>query len=68
MKILQANRIAPDGTPHFAASHLGYSVCLCPIKGTPGLNELKRVCIVFHFILRIKKHNLVKFHTKKEYF
>ena len=19
----------------------GYSVCLCPIKGTPGLNELK---------------------------
>ena len=20
---------------------LGYAVCLCPIKGTPGLNELK---------------------------
>ena len=20
---------------------LGYPVCLCPIKGTPGLNELK---------------------------
>ena len=23
MKILSANRIAPDGTPRFAASHLG---------------------------------------------
>ena len=23
MKFLQANRIAPDGTPRFAASHLG---------------------------------------------
>ena len=23
MKFLQANRIAPDGTPHSAASHLG---------------------------------------------
>ena len=23
MKIMSANRIAPDGTPHFAASHLG---------------------------------------------
>ena len=22
----------------------GYSVCLCPIKGTPGLKELKRIC------------------------
>ena len=22
--------------PHFAASYLGYSVCLCPIKRTPG--------------------------------
>ena len=23
MKFLKANRIAPDGTPYFAASHLG---------------------------------------------
>ena len=23
MKFMQANRIAPDGTPHIAASHLG---------------------------------------------
>ena len=36
MKILKANRITPDGTYIW-----GYSVCLCPIKGTPGLNELK---------------------------
>ena len=40
MKILLANRIAPDGTPRSAASHLGYVVCLCPTKGTPGLDEL----------------------------
>ena len=39
MKFLQANRIAPDGTPRSAVSHLGL-FCLCPIKGTPGLNEL----------------------------
>ena len=39
---MKANRIAPDGTPRSAASHLGYSVCLCPIKGTPGLNELMK--------------------------
>ena len=23
MRFMSANRIAPDGTPHFAASHLG---------------------------------------------
>ena len=47
MKFLGANRIAPDGTPRSAASHLGL-FCLpmshkrdAPIKGTPGLNELK---------------------------
>ena len=28
----------------------GYSVCLCPIKGTPGLNELKRPFCVHLFI------------------
>ena len=27
MKIISANRIAPDGTPHFASSHLGL-ICL----------------------------------------
>ena len=31
-KILEANRIAPDGTPRFAASHLKY--CL---QRPPGL-------------------------------
>ena len=28
---------ARDGTPHCAASHLGYSVFLCPITRTHGL-------------------------------
>ena len=35
MKFLCANRIAPDGTPRSAASHLG--LCCLP---TPGLYEL----------------------------
>ena len=41
MKVLQANRIAPDGTPRSAASHLG--LCCLPMshKREPGLNELK---------------------------
>ena len=37
MKIMSANRIAPDGTPRSMASH---SVCLCPIKRTLGLYGL----------------------------
>ena len=32
MKVLFANRIAQDGTPSFVASHLGYTVCICPIN------------------------------------
>ena len=28
MKILLANRIAPDGTPHFGCLIWGYTVCL----------------------------------------
>ena len=41
MKFIQANRIALDGTPRFAASHLGLFVCLCPIKRTPCLCGLR---------------------------
>ena len=37
MKFLQANRIAPDWTPRFAASHLGLFCLPSPIKRTPGL-------------------------------
>ena len=39
MKLFCANRIAPDGTPRSAASHLG--LCCLPMshKKTPGLNE-----------------------------
>ena len=41
MKFLSANRIAPNGTPRSAASHLW--LCCFPsfIKRTPGLYELK---------------------------
>ena len=33
-------RIAPDGSPRFAAHIWHYSVYLCPIKRTPGLYGL----------------------------
>ena len=47
MKFLQANRIAPDGTPR--------SACPCPIKRTPGSNELiiknnNIYCFIFIFL------------------
>ena len=48
-----ANRIAPDGTPRFAASHLGlFFFCLCPIKRTSGvyglmLHDCIINCIIF---------------------
>ena len=50
MKFLQANRIAPDGTPHFAASHLG--LCCLPmshkrdarLKWVNGDFVVKNVC------------------------
>ena len=37
IEIMSANRIAPDGTPHFAASHLGLfclPTCVPHKKGT----------------------------------
>ena len=34
IKLISANRIATDGTSRHIC---GYSVCLCPIKRTPGL-------------------------------
>ena len=34
------NRIAPDVTPCLATHIWVYSVCLCPIKRTPGLYGL----------------------------
>ena len=38
INFLLANRIALDWTPR---RHIwGYSVCLCPVKRMPGLNEL----------------------------
>ena len=45
MKFLLANRIATYGTPH-SEIH-GYTVCLCPMKGTPGLNELNGTGLFF---------------------
>ena len=39
MKIISANRIAPDGTPRFVASHLGL-FCLPVSKRTKGLYGL----------------------------
>ena len=41
IKIMSANRKAPDGTPILPRHILGYSVRLCPIKSMPGLYGLK---------------------------
>ena len=58
MKFLRAIRIAPDGTPHSAA------VCLCPTKGTPGLNELtirfRNIKSNKRTLVMILEHNNVK--------
>ena len=42
MKILVANRIAPDGTQRSAASHLGLTVCLCPIFELKNLLKFQK--------------------------
>ena len=66
MNFLCANRIAPDGMPRSAASHLGlcclpmshkwgYAVCLCSIKRTSGLNEL--MLYFYEAFLHGKIHN-----------
>ena len=41
-KISLCSRITTEGTPRSVESHLGYIVCPCPIKRTPGLNELMK--------------------------
>ena len=41
MKFMKANRIAPDGTPRFAASHLELSCLPMSHKKTPGLYGLR---------------------------
>ena len=39
--VFNANSVDSDQTPRFAASDLGlYTVCQCPIYGTPGINGL----------------------------
>ena len=50
MKFLQANRIAQIGRGILRRHIWGYSVCLCPIKGTLGLNE----SILLRFFLHLK--------------
>ena len=47
MKFLCANRIAPDGTPRSAASHLGLYCLPMSHKGTPCLYELNHLNISF---------------------
>ena len=42
MNFLQANRIAPDGTPRFAASHLGLFCLLMSHKKDARLKRVNR--------------------------
>ena len=46
MKIKIANRIAPDGTPRFAASHLGLFCLPMSHKKMPGLYGLSEMILV----------------------
>ena len=39
IQFFDENSLSKQNSPRWDAA-LGYSVCLCPIKGTPGLNEL----------------------------
>ena len=43
MKIMSANRIAPDGTPRFAASHLGL-FCL-PMSHKKEIEEARLIWV-----------------------
>ena len=50
MKIILANRIAPDGTPRLRRHILGYSVSISSIKRTPGLYGLNGISMeICHF-------------------
>ena len=46
MNFLKANRIAPDGTPHSAASHMGLYCLPMSHKKMPGLFKTFCVCVV----------------------
>ena len=43
MKIMSANRIAPDGTPHFAVTHLGLICLSMSHKKDTGLYGLRLI-------------------------
>ena len=51
MKNKVANRIAPDGTPHFAASHLGLFCLPMSHKRTPGLYGLYGLSMLAIFMV-----------------
>ena len=60
MKIMSANRKAPDGTPHFAASHLGLFFLPVSYKKNARLNILVKpksfACsILMHFYIHFMK-------------
>ena len=50
MEFLWADRIAPDGTPHFAASQLGLFCCLCAINRSPGVYGLNGIYDIYMLI------------------
>ena len=58
MKFISANRIAPDGTPRFAASHLGLFCLPMSIKRTPGLYGLMPGCTDCFVELVMQRLNL----------
>ena len=61
MNVMQANRIAPDVTPRFAASHLVLFFLPMSHKMTPGLNGLNKAyfaVLLLSFLFFAQKHRL----------
>ena len=54
MKFSCVNRIAPDGTPRSAASHLGLYCLPMSHKRTPGSNELIMINLKDDVALQLK--------------
>ena len=67
MKFMPANRIAPDGTPHFAMSHLGLFCLPMSHKKDARLIWVKLLSVVLHIKQPLHYSNqeacLLNFHT-----
>ena len=52
------NSLSKQNRPRWGAAFWGYFVCLCPIKGTPGLNELHVISL--DILSYLRKHIIIQ--------